>query len=483
MSQRTLIILAVVLTCLAFIAAEADFWSGYGYDVMHNYYNRSTVLTSFRVAHAGTIELDESQTAILRMSPDARLDVRERRLLSRRRLEVRPDASGRPTFEFRVGARKGSPEDAEAYLASVMGDVVRGTTVGAQSRADRLLAEDGLDRLLSEVGRLDSNAARRIYLETAASMEGLEESQAMEVIRTAGREMTSSSRLRATLSDLAERLPSDWALNEELVEAATSIASSSERRRALVDIARLRGIDAGDAEDFAAAASTIPSYAERGRTVTRIYELEPLPELAEAFLSTADTIESSSERRRVLTELVARPGLPDSVYSEALGIAADIPSSHEKASFLSAVAEHLPASDDLRREYIDAAGTISSSTEAKKAYLAMLPEDVAEAVCRDWIDSAGQVPSSSIAADLLVQSASRCPAGGAVWRSYLDAVERLPASSDRRRAMMALLDREDLDEATLAEVAAVAERSIAATSERDAVLERVDRMRVAPPGA
>lgn len=476
MAQRTLIILAIVLTGLAFFAAEADFWSDHA--SFRHYYHRSTGFTSFRVSHRGEIELDAAETGIVGMGPDAQLDVRERRFTSRRRLEVRGDAAGRPVYYYKVGARERSREDAEAYLASVMQEIVRTTTVGASARARRLLDEDGLGGLLGEVSYLRSNAARRIYLEVAAGMDGLEPAQAVEIIRTAGRELTSSSQLRGALTDLAERMPLEWGLSAELAEAAESIASSSEKGGALVDIARLRSVGPVEAPSFAEAASTIASGSEKGRTITRIYRLDPSAELAEALLATADTIESSSERQRVLSELVGEPGLPESVYSRALDVGSDIASSSGKAAFLATVAQALPASDDLQVQFIDVAGSIAASSEAKRALMALITStDLSVGVCRAWIESAGKIASARDSTDLLVESAARCPEADAVWRAYFDAVERIGASGEQRRALMALLDRGDLGEETLSGTVTIAERSIASTGERQIVLDRVDEVR------
>ena len=131
MARRTLITVAVALTVVAFFAAEADFWDD---DLRIGSYDTytSTLFTSFRVAHRGEIELDESQSRIVRMSPGAVLDVAERRFLTRRRLRVEAAADGRPEYELEVGSRQRSEEDALEFLADVMPQIVRSTTIGAR---------------------------------------------------------------------------------------------------------------------------------------------------------------------------------------------------------------------------------------------------------------------------------------------------------------------------------------------------------------
>ena len=541
MSQRALIITAIAVTVLAFVAAEADFVGEY--DSLRHQTYKSTLLTSFRIAWEGDIELDSEQAEIVRMSPDAVLEVRQRRFTSRKKLEVRPDADGRPVYSYKVGARKRPAEEGKAYLDTVMDSIVRSTTVGAHARARRLLDEEGLDALLYEVGGLRSNSARRIYLEAAAEMESLDETQARRIVETAGREISSSSRLRATLVDLSERWPVDWQLNQAFTEAAEEIASSSEKRHTLVEVARHRGIG-DDADSFAEVASTIGAGSEKARAVSSLHEIEPTPEVAMALLETVDTIASSGERRRALTELVARPELPEEVYSRAFEVVHGISASSERATALTAMAPFLasargpgdarpevvedteraddaepvddaeavaevagelveeaadleaapetpPAaagvaftdsalSDTLGREYIQAASSISASSELRRAFLALSrASDLSEPLCDEWIESSSRVASTSIAADLLIESARVCPGSDRLWKAYLSGVGDLQASSEQRRALMALLERGDLSGPTLDGLERAAEKNIASTSEREAVIERVEEVRVA----
>jgi len=380
MSRRTLITLGLALTVVAFIGAEADFWSDYGLG-RHDSFHTTTLLTSFRVSHRGEIELDEAETGIVAMSPNAVLEVRERRFLTRRRLSVRADASGRPEYEFAVGSRERSEADARKFLAVVMPSIVRSTTIGARPRAQHLLETKGLDGLLREVALLDSNAVRRIYIEEAITVEGLTEEQGLRVVRTAGREINSSSRLHASLAFLAEELPQEWMLGEEFAMAAESIASSSEKGAALVEIVRLRGLEVASARATADALQTIAAASEKRSAIIRIARLDSRPEIIEQLLEPIDSIQSSSERRRALEELVSFPDLAASAYARALDIGYEIASSSEKAAFLSALADVLPSDEALQRRYLRVAASIAASSEQRRAMMALLErQDLSAAV-------------------------------------------------------------------------------------------------------
>jgi len=474
--RRTLIILAVALTVVALFWAEADFWVDHRFSLGHHFHS-TTILTSLRVAHRGEIELDEAQTRIVSMSPDAFLEVGERRFLTRRRLEVRPDAAGRPQYKLTRGSRERSEEDAREFLALVMEDVVHSTTIGAHARARRILDSEGLDGLLEEVARLNSNSARRIYIEIATSAEGLGEEGAARIVRTAGREMTSSSRLRSALVFMAETFPADWAITGALIEAAENIASSSAKGQTLIELVRIRGLEIEDAPAMAEALSTIASGGEIVRAVQRITRLAPAPEIVEQMLEPVSRLSSSSYRRQALEELISYPGLSESTYWRALELSRDIASSGERAAFLGALAGKMPEVEGLQRHYLEVAGGIASSGDQASALTALLRgAAVSEELCRMWIQTAGQVSSSGTAASLLSQASRRCPDSEGVWSAYLEAVREIPSSGDQRRALMALLEREGLDPRVIEEVVSVAESAMASSGESQRVTDRAQSL-------
>jgi hypothetical protein len=480
--RHILVTLALALTVVAFLAAEADFWDESFLRADHHH--MTTVLTSFRVAHRGEIELDETQGRIVSMSPDARLQVAERRFFTRRRLEVRPDASGRPQYEFAVGSRERNEEEGREFLDLVMEDVLRVTTIGAHSRARRVFEADGMDGLLDEVARLDSNSARRIYIEIAADVEGLTEEEAVAVIRTAGREITSSSRLRSTLVELAEDLPAEWTVTEELIAAAENIPSSGVKAEALTEFTRVRGLQAEEAAAMAEAISTISSSGEVVRTVQRIARLAPSPEIIEQMLEPISGLHSSGDRRRALEDLISYPGLADSAYQRALELSRDIASSGERASFLSALADKMPQSEAMLRQYIEVAGTITTSGDEANALTVLLREaELSAELCRFWIETVGQVSSSGTAASLLAEASRHCPDEEVVWNAYLAAVREIPSSGDQRRALMALMERDGLDSGVVEQVIALAEQAIASTGESRQVTERAQSLLTEPPVA
>lgn len=473
MARSTLIILAILFTLVAFVAADLDFWRTHGLEGRVHYHS-NTLLTSFAIASRGDLEFDEERGEIVAIAPGALLEIRQRRLTTRWRLEVRGDSSGRPIYRYEVGSRQLPEAEAKRYLATHLDQILSTTTIGAEARARRLAREEGVERVLEEVGRLETNSLRRIYLGEATRAPDLDEELAVRLVRTAARAITSSSQLGETLVEMAEALPASWTLTGELARAAESIASSSERASTLESVVRQRSLEPADVEALRRSVTSIASSSEKGRLIRRLVEIEPVPWLVEGMLEAARSIESSTELRRVLSALVTVPELYDELFLAALDVSEEIASSREKSGFLEGLVAVLPSSPELASRYVEVASTISSSVEQRSALAALLEDRaLSPGVCVEWVRSASEVASSEVQADLLVAAARRCAASPQVLPAYLRAVEELPSSVDQRRALVALVEVAELDATARAEIASVAERAVASASERAVVLEHL----------
>jgi hypothetical protein len=358
-----------------------------------------------------------------------------------------------------------------------MEDVVRSSTIDAHARARRIVDAEGVEGLLEEVARLDSNAARRIYVEMAASVDGLGEEDAARIVRVAGREIGGSSRLRSTLVSLAEEFPAAWAVTGELIEAAENIASSSSKGQTLVELVRVRGLEIEDAEAMAEAVGTIASSGEIVRTLKKVAELAPSPEIVEVMLEPISSLSSSNDRRRALVDLTSYPELADSAYQRALELGREIASSGEKAAFLSTLVERMPEVEAMQRQFLEVAGGIASSGDQADALIALLRgSSLSEEICSLWVRTAGEIASSGTTATLLSEASRGCPDGEVVWSAYLAVVRDIPSSGDQRRALMALLDREGLDRRIIEEVESVADGAIASSGESQKVVKRTQSL-------
>ena len=459
------LLLALALLCSATASAAVSF--GFEDADEHHYY-RSTGLTSFEVRTSGDVALSPDQEKILSISPDGFLEIETRRLFMYRKVRVTAGPSGNLDIRYWRGDRRGSDEDARAFLERELPDVARYTAVGARAEARRLLAAGGPRRVLSALEERESNEAREVYVETIVEGGPIDGPTGLLLIREASRHISGSSRLSRLLVRLAPKLPPDADVTARLACACDEIESSRARREALCGIADARGIPAASAADYAHSAREISSSFEKASAIDHLAAVGGTDVIAE-LAGAADTIESSSERRRALTALASKPGIPESAVLRVLKAGEGIDSSSEKASFLSEAA-HSALSGEPLRSYIRAADTIESSSEKRRALSALLRPGLS----RDgWIaaaKAASHISSSSEKASYLVQAAATPAVDSAMLAAYLDCAGSIESSAEKRRVLLAFLHRGGLAPDQVSAITSFAERDIASRNEREAVL-------------
>jgi hypothetical protein len=457
---------ALVLASASLASAEVHF--GLVEDSDSNHYYRSSGFSAFEVSFEGDITLSADKEAITTMPSGSSLEIRVRRLFTTRMVRVTAGENGKPEVRYWIGDRPGSVEAGRDFLARHLPEVARVTAVGASAEARRLLAI-GPAKLLDAIPLLESESAQEIYLQELRKAKPADPAIGRRAVDVAAHEISSSRRLRRLLTDFAESLPPDPGITSALARACAEISSSSQSASAIVEIARARGISAASARDYGHSLREIGSSSEKAGAIERLAPLAPDAETIEVLSEAAETIASSSETRRALEALAAHPNLAPGALSRILSAGAKIPSSSEKASFLVACADASAPALETRRAYLAAARTIESSSETRRALSALLRTRAgAEAVA--GVLSAGKgIESASQKGELLVEAA-KLPLDGNAFHAYLECAGSIESSSEKARAIRALLATGTLSPEQRQMILDFAEREISSSSERESVL-------------
>jgi hypothetical protein len=299
--------------------------------------------------------------------------------------------AGDPVRVIEAARERESERAREAYFDVVLD--AGGLSAGQGAEIVRLVPRDfsgsaRLGRVLTKLARtlpaeasMTEELARacseisssRVHADTLLSVadaRGVPAAAAREFARSASRIESSSEKARA-IEGLALRCTEPVSFGE-LADAAGTIESSAERRRALVSLAARPGIDAKSFSRILLAGEGIASSAEKASflesAATRNLAGEPLKD----YLAVAGSIESSAERRRALTAIL-RPDVSREAWIGAVGGARKIASSAEKSNLLeSAAASSVKLDSSMVAAYLDCASTIESSSEKRRAAVALL---------------------------------------------------------------------------------------------------------------
>jgi hypothetical protein len=473
--KRFLLLVAVLLCAAQATWARAHFVFGTEFSSGHHYY-RSNGFSSFEVEFQGDIELSNNLSSIDKLSADAYLSIEQRRLVTLRKLRVTAGEGGRPVLQMTISGRRASAEDAARFLDRNLAEVVRVTSVGARPRARRIFEASGTHGVLDAISELESDDAKGIYFDELLSIGRFDAAASATVAQAAGREISSSSRLRRTLELMAGKLPPDGAVTVALARAAQEIGSSREHGAALAEIARIRGVEAETVSAFGASLREIDSSSQKGSAILEVSRyLRPGASL-EPLSRSASTISSSVELHRCLAGLLQRPSLSESESVGALRAGAGIGSSAEKAALLCEFAPRMTLSRGAVKAYLETASTIDSSREKRRALLALAARRDLDAGSFSELFRAGSsVDSSHEKSELLALASETMPADPSAVSAFLDCARTIASSTEQRHAVLALLVRKDLSRDEIQQAISFAEKEIDSTSERDAVIREATR--------
>ncbi|MFM8913085.1 MAG: hypothetical protein ACKOE6_09255, partial [Flammeovirgaceae bacterium] len=146
-----------------------------------SYHNESTTesttryktingLQSFSVEVRGKIELTDDDRDIKSMPPDGYLEVKKTVFGSRRRLVIKPVGNGlkreyyegRELIPFEPEGRK--------WMNEILPDMVRSSTIGAESRVNRFYRSGGVNAVLDEINQLESDHVKAHYAKILTGM-------------------------------------------------------------------------------------------------------------------------------------------------------------------------------------------------------------------------------------------------------------------------------------------------------------------------
>ena len=290
-----------------------------------------------------------------------------------RRLVVR-NSNGALQYEYRVNGRDQSFDAAgRTWLAQALLNMVRTTGFMAEERVDQLLRSGGPNAVIAEVGQLNSDYVRRMYLSKLLDRAELTPAQVKQAMEVAARDISSDYELAQLLIAFANRYPLTDETRPLFINASNSIESDYEQRRVLATALAKAALKPADLTAMLGAARNINSDYERAQLLLGIsskYALEPQMRLA--YLSAAREISSDYEKGRVFKNLIKQGRLNAAELSQVLEYAASIRSDYEKAQLLMELSSFDFSDPALQRAYLNAAEGISSDYEHRRVLTSLL---------------------------------------------------------------------------------------------------------------
>lgn len=307
----------------------------------------------------GRIVFADDDRSIVSMERNAVFDAEERIGNDRTRVRLEGSRDGIERRFWVDGDEVAWGAPADEWLATVLPELFRHTTLNAEARVRRFLAEGGPDRVFDEVAYLHSDHVVGTYLEHLMEMERLNEEGYARVIDFAA-EIESdhgSGELLLAVVDAAGLQP---AFQTPMLRAAEGIESDHQKTRVLQALLR-SDLTSAQIDDVIASASTIESDHNLGMVLSEVAQSGRMAAASRpSFLRALETIESDHNHASVLEAFLDTGRITDAELVAVLDMTRGLDSDHARASILQRVGAEYELEGDQVTAYLQSASRLDS---------------------------------------------------------------------------------------------------------------------------
>lgn len=387
----------------------------------------------------GEVEFATDDSGVRALADGAVFEIEERIGRERRRVRYQGLSGGRIERAYwRNGDEVAFGPEAAAWLSAILPEMFRHTTINAEPRVRRMVAEGGPERVFAELEDVHSDHVTGRYLELLMEVADLSEREYTRVIQVAG------------------AMDSDHQVGE-----------------LLLGVIAAAGLRPAFQEPLLEAASGIESDHQRGRVLQALLESPLRPDQMNAVIRSATTIESDHQLSTLLT-VVARSGRLDQVgREEFLGALQSIESDHAHGVVVHAFLDAGSVSSTELSRILEMTHGIDSDHERATILQRIASEnDLTGAQVTEYLRSASELQSDHQIAQTALVVVNRGDFTGEQLALVLTMADRVSSDHQRATILDAVIRRRALDQAEIREVLMVA-RGLASDHQMATVLGRL----------
>jgi len=267
---------------------------------VHRWKN-TTVLNNFNIESRGKIEVTDDDKDVKSLSNDGYLEITKTVFGSKRAIVIESMGGGKLKKEYYEGRTKMDWEpNGKNWLAEILPEIVRSTTLGAEGRVNRIFAKGGSAAVVAELSKLEGDYTSAHYAKLLLDKN------------------IPPSELPGVISAIAENINSDYYLSSVLQNDADKLLSTP---------------DAANA--FLAGTKKISSaYYKSVVLKAALKKLSASPAQVKIILQSAATINSDYYLSVVLTTLLEQKDVKDESLNELILVSKNIPSDYYRTQVL-----------------------------------------------------------------------------------------------------------------------------------------------------
>lgn len=369
----------------------------------------STGLTDFNIEFRGKITVSDDDRDIRSISEGGYLEISKTVFGSKRRIIIESLGEGKLRKEYYEGRSKVDWDPAgKNWLSEILPEVVRSTTIGAESRVDRFFAKGGARGVLEEIEQIESDYVKAHYGKLLLA-KNIPAAELPEVITALGKAIRSDYYLAGLLQNNVTKLLATKATQDAFFKATQNINSDYYKASVLTEALEKIAASPDQVKTVLDAASTINSDYYLANVLSSLLSQSAVKdESLTDLVKTAKNIGSDYYRTQVLNKVLTKPGISKALSRSVVETLVEVNSDYYKTNVFNSLAEK-PMDDETQLYVIQLIdNSVNSDYYASTSLRKLLSnQKLSDAAYKQLVMAASRINSDYYASEVLGDAASK----------------------------------------------------------------------------
>jgi hypothetical protein len=415
MKSPRLVLSCIAALCCTLAAAQDDNVYSQSDNKKVSYKNSVGGVYNFNIESRGKIELTDDDKDIKSMSSDGFLEITKTVFGSKRSLRISSQGNSLKKEYYEGRTSLPFEPDGKKWLTEILPELVRTTTIGAESRVNRFYRQGGVNAVLNEIESLESDYVTAHYANALVNLS------------------VPSKDYPVIISRVASTLDSDHYLTEFLQKNLTKFLATKESSDAV----------------FTATTKMDSDHYKTEVIKEALRVQSPSPEAIRSILLASGKMDSDHYKTEVLGSLLNQNNLTDAIMGEIMTASKAIESDHYKSIVLSRALAKTGLSNNSYQRALESIKEIESDHYKTEVITRLLTNQLPIGQLQNLVEISFSIDSDHYTTEVLKEVLRQQDLGDDTFTLLVDRASKMDSDHYASVVLGASLDYPNLTNAKL----------------------------------
>jgi len=396
-----------------------------------------------KIEYEGEVNVSDDETDIIGLTNGGYFYIQKSAFGSKRKIKIETDRSGHLIKEYYVGRKKKdfNPEG-KRWLKEILPEVLRSTTIAAPNRVNKFYNQGGVNRVIAEIEKMDSDHVASTYYQLLLNKE-IKNQEYSTILKSAGKMIDSDHYLAEVLMNNHIACFSEPYMVEAFIGASAEINSDHYMTEVLKKV--IHNADVTDAQVSSLLKISEDIDSDHYLSVVLMDVLEER-DMTDTNISTiielSDEISSDHYKSEVLKEVLTKKNLSKQAMQSFVKSISDIGSDHYITEVILHMSRNVVDNDGLVELFDVLADNVSSDH-----YMA---ESLKKIISRNTLDDSSfkaltiamqEINSDHYLIEVFAKAAGQRDLSSTQVVDLIETLDDINSDSYTAEGLLAILDR------------------------------------------